>query len=261
MDAWIIILGVIIVFIIYFLIRYYFYSSTALADKVYLKSPPADISLNTSLNPSSILYTFGSWVYVNNFSNCVLFSYVNPVLAYTHFALILGGIPGTSVGPGDIKGTGSPNKPVLTAVVNGNIMNSQIGRPSYNQITITNNFPIQKWVYVTVSVDTIYADCYIDGKLVISYPLKSQITTAPVNQPVLRFTQPTNVGAANNIVLAPPDIYLTKVTRWPKQLSPTDVWGQYSAGNGLSQGGNFSVALDVTSDTGSNNYTIYSNSY
>jgi hypothetical protein len=242
MDAWIIILGVIIIIIAFFLIKYYFFTTTSLAEQVYLKSPPPDVSLNDSLNPRSILYTFGSWVYVNNFSNAVLYSYNsttdNPK---TQFALILGGV---AISPGNVKG--SKNSPVLTAIVNGN----SSGANSIHTITITNNFPIQKWVHVLVSVDTIYADCYIDGKLVISSPLNPQITNSPSSTPLLSFYQPTGTK---------PDIYLTKVKRWANPLDPQSVWTEYSAGNGLSQGGNLAVALNITNDSGSKNYAIYSN--
>ena len=36
-------------------------------------------------------------------------------------------------------------------------------------ITVTNNFPIQKWVYIVVSVDHTLIDTYLDGKLVKSH--------------------------------------------------------------------------------------------
>jgi len=35
-------------------------------------------------------------------------------------------------------------------------------------ILITNNYPIQKWCYIVISVDNNFIDCYLDGKLVLS---------------------------------------------------------------------------------------------
>jgi len=250
MEPWIIVLGVIIIVIIFFIIRHSFSKNTAV-DKVHLLEPPADISLNESANPKSILYSFGSWVYVNNFSNSVLYSYINdtdnPPL---QFALILGGFSKSNSRVGALKGLGVSNSPVLTAIINGSTGGT--GKSSFNMVTITNNFPVQKWVHVVVAVDTMYADCYIDGKLLISTPLNPQITSSPTNVPSIRFTQPGNIPK--------PDIWLTKVTRWDKPLDPQSVWNEYYSGNGLGQSGNLSVVLDVTSDTKSNSYTIYSNS-
>jgi hypothetical protein len=250
MDTWIIILAVVIIVIIFFLIKYYVFSTTTLATNIHLKNAPADISSNAITNPSSVLYTFGSWVYVNNFSNAILYSYViggsggyNPA-SNIQYSLILGGatLGSTTVG--------KSNSPYLTAIISGKSGSTQ----AINTVTITHNFPIQKWVYVTVSVDTMYADCYLDGKLVISSPLTNQITNSPSQPPSITFTPPPNSGFTVN-----PDIYLTKLNRWDHPLDPQSVWNEYYAGNGLSQGGNLTVGLSVNSDNSSKNYTIYSN--
>lgn len=255
MDTWIIILGVVIVIIIFFLIRYYTSGTTSLASHIYLKNTNTDISSNAITNPGSILYTFGSWVYINNFASpgSILYSYVagasGQAVRPVTFSLLVGGttvkIPG---GTTDLT-IGKQNSPVLTAMV---------GTPGTipNIITITNNFPIQKWVYVTVAVDTIYVDCYIDGKLVISSPLKTQITQS-VQNPSITFVSPLICSPP---VVQNPDIHLTKLTRWDYPLDPQSVYNEYSAGNGLSQGGDLSIGLTVDSDNGSKNYTIYSNS-
>ena len=249
METWIIILGVVIVIIIFFLIRYYTSGTTSLANHIYLKNTNTDISSNAIKNPSSILYTFGSWVYVNNFNSpgSFLYSYVGgssgqsvrPVC----FTLLLGG---TSINGITI---GKPNSPVLTAMVT-----SPTSPPNY--ITITNNFPIQKWVHIAVAVDTMYADCYIDGKLVISSPLKEQITKSITN-PSITFVPPL---PSSPPVITNPDIHLTKLTRWDYPLDPQSVYKEYYAGNGLKQGGNLAIGLSVDSDNGSKTYTIYSNS-
>jgi hypothetical protein len=161
------------------------------------------------------------------------------------FTLLLGGtkISGTSLT------IGKPNSPVLTAVI------VSPASPAPNVITITNNFPIQKWVHVLVSVDTIYVDCYIDGKLVMSNPLNAQITQSLPN-PSITFVPPL---PSTPPVVANPDIHLTKLTRWDHPLDPQSVYNEYAAGNGLSQGGNIAIGLSVNSDNGSKNYTIYSN--
>ena len=245
MDAWIIILGIIIVVILFFLIRYYFFSTNSLVSYVDLSTIPTDISSNIITNPNSILYSFGAWVYVNNFSNSVIYSYVQGggtqnVPNNVMFALTLGGN----------SGSGYSNSPVLTATVAGKSGQSS----AQNKVIITNNFPIQKWVHVLVSVDTMYIDCYLDGKLVISSPVQNQITNSPSTTPAVTFSQPINGGYT-----PAPNIRITKLTRWDHPLDPQTVWNEYSAGNGLSQGGNLTFGVFVNSDSGNKNYKIYSN--
>jgi hypothetical protein len=248
MDAWIIILGIIIVVILFFLIRYYFFSTNSLVSYADLSTAPADISSNVITNPNSILYSFGTWVYVSNFTNSTIFSYAqnghsgitgNQIMGNQNilFSLIIG----------QSGGIGTSNSPVLTACVAGKSGQGS----SLNTVVISNNFPIQKWVHVLVSVDTMYIDCYLDGKLVISSPVRNQITNSPSSTPAITFAQPPSSAS--------PQIKITKLTRWDHPLDPQSVWNEYSAGNGLSQGGNLTVGLFVDSDTGKNNYKIYSN--
>jgi len=223
MNPLIIVLGIVIVIIIYYVIQNYIFLKTPLATKIDLKVPPADISLNTSDNPNSILYSFGVWVYVAQFSNSTLFSYKNTT--NTYFKLKLSG----------------NNTPTLIAEVSG----KNTGNANFtNTINISNNFPIQKWVHVLVSVDTTYVDCYLDGKLVMSNPLtpKNQITQSPTVTPTINFSNsPT------------PDITLAKITRWDRPLDPQSVWSEYTAGNGLDNS-NFYLGLKVNT----NDYKIYS---
>jgi len=245
MDAWIIILGIVIVVILFFVIRYYFFSTNSIVNYLDLSTLPADISSNIITNPNSILYSFGAWLYVNNFTNSVIYSYVqgggtNFRNETNVFSLTLGG------GSND----GRANRPILSATVAGT--SGQNFAP--NVVTITNNLPIQKWVHVLVSVDTMYIDCYLDGKLVISSPVKNQITKAPVSTPAITFAQPVGLGYTPG-----PNIKITKLTRWDHPLDPQTVWNEYYSGNGLSQGGNLTVGLFVNSDESNKNYKIYSN--
>ena len=243
MNPLIIILGIIIVVIVFYLIKYYFFTTKTLATKIYLKESPVDISSNVITNPKSILYSFGTWVYVNNFSNSRLFTYTTSadVGNNTLFTLILG----------MDRTVGTNNRPQLTAVIKGKGQNNQ---DVDKRVIISTNFPIQKWVHLLVSVDTTYIDCYIDGKLIISNPLtpNDQIINSPTQTPYITFQ---NSGSNSNLN---PDIYLAKLTRWDYPLDPQSVWSEYSQGTGLSEN---SVAVDLTvktSDT-TKNYNIYTN--
>jgi hypothetical protein len=239
MESWIIILGVIIVIIAYFLIKYYFFSVQYSVSKKYLKNDSVAISLGKDKSTRSINYSFGSWIYVNNFSDTVIYSYIiqgavasveNP----STFALILGGVDNSSLGGTGI--IGSRGTPVLTAYING-ATTTPTTRVA-NTVTITNNFPIQKWVHVLVSVDTTYVDCYIDGKLIISKPLTNQITS--------EIGSTTSTADSNIVFQSPgPDIWLTQLNRWSKPLDPQSVWDEYYKGNGLSQMGDIELIFDI----------------
>jgi len=240
MNPLIIVLGIVIIVILYYIIKYYFFTVKSLAAKIHLNENPVDISSNVIKNPNSILYSFGTWVYVNNFSNCRLFTYTTAAPTVTDdntlFTLVLGQ-------DGSI---GYKDKPRLTAFINCKTPNNKFIQ---TQINVSNNFPIQKWVHVLVSVDTTFVDCYLDGKLVISNPLTPdrQITNSPTAVPSITFKNNNN-----------PDIYLAKLTRWDIHLGPQQVYEEYSAGNGISDD-DFAVGLIVKTQESTNNYNIYSN--
>jgi hypothetical protein len=235
MESWIIILGVIIVIIAYFLIKYYFFSVQYSVSKKYLKTDSGKpITLGTDPETRSINYSFGSWIYVNNFSDTIIYSYNQGAANPPVFALILGGVIKSSLeGTGADGNIGSAGTPVLTAYINGATSTGGTNRIP-NTVTITNNFPIQKWVHVLVSVDTTYVDCYIDGKLIISKPLTNQITSE-----IGSATDESKIGFYLS------DIWLTQLNRWNKPLDPQSVWNEYYKGNGLSQMGDIELIFNV----------------
>lgn len=232
----IILLAVLNIIIVFYIIQYYF-SKKPLANYINLSENPSDISSNEITNPRSVLYTFGTWVYVNNFSNAALFSYITKGdnRSSPLFSLVLGG-----------ANDGFKNKPVLRAMITGT---SSMGN-ALNVVTLSQNFPIQKWVYVTVSVDTTYVDCYLDGKLVVSKKLEKQVTNSPTSDPYITFK---GVGDQYQS----PDIYLAKLTRWDKPLDPQSVWNEYTSGNGVSQV-NYTFGIYTKSDDTTNEYKVFS---
>jgi hypothetical protein len=82
-------------------------------------------------------------------------------------------------------------------------------------ITITNNFPVQKWVYIIISADNKIIDCYIDGKLVTSQQLKNQPTVSDTD---------IYVGVFN--------AHLAKFQRITSPMDPQTAWSNYMSGNG-----------------------------
>jgi hypothetical protein len=103
-------------------------------------------------------------------------------------------------------------------------------------ITITDNFPIQSWTYVTVSADNNIIDCYIDGKLVNSVKL-----SAFPQAPGPASTNPVNLGAGW-------DAYVSGFQNWSGPIGPQQVWDTYMSGMGSAFSGflsQYSINLSV----------------
>jgi len=198
----VIVLIVIIVIMVYFLYSSYAKSSAKVSSTLYnLNKQNTGINSSDLKNPSSQSFSYSVWVFVNTWntnSTKVIYSATNII------SLNLG-----------------TTNPVLTTTIGSN-----------TPIQITSNFPIQKWVYIAVSVDSQTTDCYLDGKLVAS----RQITTIPV------------IPSSYVINFGNFDAYLTGFKYSDKPLNPQQVWSNYMAGNGYS-GGKYGVNLALTKDS------------
>jgi hypothetical protein len=89
------------------------------------------------------------------------------------------------------------------------------------KITITLNFPIQKWTYITLSMDNAFIDCYIDGKLIKSIQLEDP--------------QGNNTDPLLYIGGKPPvlhDIVVNNIKRWTEPQTPQNIYNEYINGNG-----------------------------
>ena len=143
----IIILGVMVIFLSFILLYFFNNSPTKLASFSSLSAGNVIVPIKDSESPSTSRYTFGIWVYVNSWTinnrNKTLFEFPGIVSLYL-----------------------DTNKPILKAKF-----------ATGDNIEITQNFAIQKWCYITISVDNSYVDFYIDGKLLKSIKLSSRQTT------------------------------------------------------------------------------------
>jgi hypothetical protein len=94
---------------------------------------------------------------------------------------------------------------------------------------ITNNFPVQRWCFVLVSVDGQFIDYYINGKLVRSEKKQSNTPLAI----------PSSDSSAYPVILGNPsgtppfDAYLAKIIHWSAPVDPQTAWSTYLSGNGL----------------------------
>jgi len=183
-----IILAIIVIILIYVLYAYFVKKSTVLATSASL------LNSNTPITPlnsgQSTRYAYGIWVYVNTWnttSQKIIFTQQNSVTVYL-----------------------APDKPSLYCHI--------AQTPAGQDILITDNFPIQKWVYVVISSDNMIIDCYLDGKLVNSTKLAGTPNTPNTNPSV-------SLGSGW-------DCYIAGFQNWNGPIGPQQAWDTYLSGQG-----------------------------
>jgi hypothetical protein len=207
MNPVVIFLGIVVVLLLWYLYTYYLSATSLSTGQVNLNSGSTTIPVTNLANPASTNFSYGVWVYVNSWNT----NAAKPIM---------------SRGTNQFKLSLGQATPTLTCAIPNSTNDS---------IAITNAFPIQKWVYVIVSVDGMTADAYLDGKLVISKQLNQPVTSDA--------TSPIILGGSPN-----PDIYLTKINWWPTPMNPQLAWNYYLQGNGLSSSSQYNVRLEVLHD-------------
>jgi hypothetical protein len=194
MNVALIILIIVILVLVLYLVYYVGFSAQTLID---LNKSNSTIANSDITNPTSSSFTYGMWVYVNNWSSGVKEIIKAQITnGATKFRIYLDATSPTL--KTDIYTTDSKT-PIKT-------------------VTITNNFPVQRWVYIVISVEGSIVDCYLDGKLVKS----QQLNYLP------------NMSGAYSIAYGTFDAYLTKFSRIATPSDPQTVWNNYMAGNGFS---------------------------
>ena len=202
MNYTVILLGAVVIILFYILFKYFSTSSKTMVAQTSLKGTNPAITITDK--PGSARYAYGLWLYVNQWSTGkkVIFkrtikNAVAPVAA-KDFELSL-----------------EPDKPILKLSIPQDLITGTTCTPD---ITITSNFPIQKWTYIVVNVDGNFVDLYLDGKLVKSIKL---------------LCTPTSPAESDNIELGTGfDALVADFKRWSTPLTPQDVWTNYMSGNG-----------------------------
>jgi hypothetical protein len=185
MNYSMVIIGVLIVVIIYLVYIYLFDTSNELKDFVKIDHP-VNVDVNS---PTSTRYAYGTWVYVGNWTNSAAKT------IYSH-------------GSDDAMTGGKLYLATLTPTLK---YKSQSG----SDVTITDNFPVQKWVHILVSIDNTIADFYLDGKLVRSSEIGQDSPTGTS----------VTIGSIPNATVA-------KFTRWTTPINPQAAYDIYMKGNG-----------------------------
>lgn len=197
-----IILGIVIILLIYVLYKF-FRNDTG---RILTKSSNLNTTNETTVaigsdsisSGTNTTYSYGLWLYVNTWSSTGaknIFRRQNEDISDKD----------------DIKLYLDAITPTLKCDFYTNYSTS----PPLETVNITNNFPIQKWVYIIVSVDNKIVDTYLDGKLITSQQLNGTPTVSK-----------------GDIYLGKFDAYLANFQNWKSAMDPQTAWKTYMSGNG-----------------------------
>ena len=226
MNPLVIVLGVILVVIISMSIFSRFFSGeSALTSKANIASGIPDITVASITGADKSNRTYSIWVYVNTWAptvNKMIIGRIGDILLYLDAS---SAILKCKICPSEPEVLAASAAPTTSAIA--------------NVVDITNNFPIQKWVFITVAVDSNgVCDYYLDGKLVKSVKaVSTTVTGGDIN--------PIKFGTGH-------DTYIADLKRVPKVKGPQEVWNDYASGNSgsnlQSAVGNYNVNLSILKD-------------
>jgi hypothetical protein len=237
MNSIMTILAIIVLAVIGYFIWYRWFSgvNNLSGSQVNLNTivPPPPILVSTLSTPKSTRYSYSIWIYVNTWKNStknVIFSRYNDIVVY---------LDSTSAVLKCIINPQYPPSADATAITTlSNVIElSKVDTAKSPPITITSNFPIQKWVCVTFVIDNQTVDIYLDGKMVKSLAI-SQVN--PDDKSNIYY----GYGAGFDTVVS-------GFKRWPTPIDPQSVWNYYTSGNGssaLSNPSGYHAVINITSN-------------
>ena len=231
MNPLVIVLGVILVIIIAMtLFSSFFSGSSTLVDNKNLMDGLEAIAADKL--PASTSRTYGVWVYMNAWDgtkNKMIFGREKDIVLF---------LDKTSAKLKCMINPTAANIDTATEPKRAN--GGTTSADALAIVDITNDFPIQKWVFVTIVIDSgsNVVDYYLDGKLVKSVKVDSS-DVGPNQDAGLKF------GSGH-------DTYITKFKRTTKAVGPQDVWNMYASGNPgssvASAMGNYNVNMSILKD-------------
>jgi hypothetical protein len=224
MDTTFIFLGVAVVILLY-TIFFFMGGKDSLATKVDLLQIQAAIPSDKITKPESVKYSFELWTYVYG-SN-------DGMIQNKYFFSRDAATPGTRASKNKNIGLkmGSAGTPSLLLEYN------KPGAATSTTVQVTDNFPLQTWQHIIVSVDNKFIDVYMNGKLVKS--IKDDIETP---------SPTSNIDFSKS----PFKTHLAKFTRTITPTDPQTAWNNYLAGNGENPlkniMGNYGVSMSFKKD-------------
>ena len=224
MDTTFIFLGVAVVILLY-TIFYFMGGKDSLATKVDLLQIQAAIPNDKITKPESVRYSFELWTYVYG-SN-------DGMIKNKYFFSRDAATPGTAASKNKNVGLKMGNSLTPSLMLEYN----KPGASTSTDVMITDNFPLQTWQHIIVSVDNKFIDVYLNGKLVKS--IKDTIETPSTT---------SNIDFSKS----PFKAHLAKFTRTITPTDPQTAWNNYLAGNGENPlkniMGNYGVSMAFKKD-------------
>ena len=220
MDTTFIFLGVAVVILLY-TIFYFMGGNDSLATKVDLIQIQPAIAIDNLTKPDSAKYSFELWTYVYGSND-------NTIKGKYFFSR-----DANNIGTGKNIGLKMGNLGTPTLLLEY----KKSSAATSTDVQISDNFPLQTWQHVIVSVDGKYIDVYLNGKLVKS--INDEIETPSLTNEV-KFS------------ITPFKTYLAKFTRTITPTDPQTAWNNYLDGNGENPlkniMGNYGVSMSFKKD-------------
>ena len=198
-------LVILVIVLLYVLYRFFGIMSTELITSASLTGTNPAIPIKNS--PSSTRYAYGIWIYVNSWDTSI------SKIIYSRDE--------------NIKLYFDNITPTLKCDITMN--KSTSASPSVKTVEITDNFPLQKWTQIIVSVDNQYLDAYLDGKLLKSARIYEESETSKDMPKVPSASGQMSLGGGTIF-----DAYVSKFKHWTLPVNPEMAWSSYMEGNGSS---------------------------
>ena len=198
------ILVVVIVIILYYF--YYFITNNELTSGLQELTKVISIPYNKLKNPNSYTYSYQCWFYIDkntapDTEQRIFYRSVNTQGVNPEFEVVLKG-----------------QELILKAGNGGK-------NPAIRIMTITSEFPIQKWTHLVINVSNLKTfEAYINGKL-------AKTVVIPDSTAIIPNSKTSSLTIGNGIFT---NSYVTKFVRLEKNLDAKTVWENYLSGNGLS---------------------------
>lgn len=245
MDAWVIILIVLI-----FVIIYAMYMITKTASLIKSMSPLSNIYIITPTDsagkiviqsPISQNYYYEAWIYLSDAPVISSLSHDTIVPVPTSVPRILGRLDADK---NDVSLNVFRKDATATSKYTLCVLAGKPGANEAKSYFVTEDFPTNKWVYLVMNVNGKLVEVYVNGKLLRTIYLDNIFIERSV-------TAPIKIGFSNLIG------HITRVIRKPENIDPNKVWDQYLQGNGQYGGSLYGLLdyinsyvfkLDITKD-------------
>ena len=216
MEPTTIILAIIVIALVYVLYVFFVSKSSVISKSASLKEG-GNAPITAINSGQSTRYAYGIWVYVNTWDAMrekTIFSRDKNIRLYL-----------------------AANKPSLYCTIT--CLSANGSSTVEQNILVTDNFAVQKWVYIIISADNTIVDAYLDGKLVNS----TKLVGSP-NQPATAKDSPVLYGSGW-------DCYVAGFQNWNNPIGPQEAWDNYLSGNGNAMSqffGSYSFNLGIFKD-------------